>query len=140
MPHEGINDIIRKWNGNSEGYPYSISYLNPAADDAIEDKIMYARYDGSTCAHSATSYSPIVENDEFMHIVLVKQGTKLRHYLNGTLVEEFADNTSCSVANTANVTIGCRGNLLRFFKGKIDDIRFYNRAITEAEVANLFVE
>jgi hypothetical protein len=140
VPHEGINDILRKWNGNAEGYPFSISYLNTLADDANEDKFIYVRYDGQGCANAPTSYSPTIDNDEFLHIVLVKQGTKLRHYLNGSLIQEFTDNTSCSTANTADMTIGCRGNLVRFFKGKIDDVRIYNRSISDAEVANLFVE
>lgn len=137
---ERINDIIRKWNGNEEGYPYSISYLNTNADDANEDKFLYVRYDGQACAHAPTSYSTTVTNDEFAHIVLVKQGTTLKHYLNGTLLQEFTDNTSCSTGNTADLTIGCRGNLVRYFKGKIDDIRIYGRAVSKAEVASLYVE
>jgi hypothetical protein len=137
VPHEGTNDILHKWNENADGYPFSISYLNPLASSQ-QDKIAYARYDG--CANVPTSYSPAIEDDEFIHIVLVKQGTNLRHYLNATLIQEFTDNTSCSTSNTADMTIGCRGNLVHFFKGKIDDIRIYNRPITAAEVANLFVE
>ena len=137
---EGINDIIRKWNGDTEGYPYSISYLNTNADDANEDKFIYARYDGSACTNTPTSYSPLVTNDEFSHIVLVKQGTTLKHYLNGTLIQEFTDNTSCGTSNTADLTIGCRGNLVRYFKGKIDDIRIYSRSVSEAEVASLYIE
>ena len=77
---------------------------------------------------------------KFIHIALVKQGTKLRHYLNGEVIQEFTDNTSCSTSNTADMTIGCRGNLVGSSKGKIDDIRIYNRSISDAEVANLFVE
>ena len=139
VPHEGINDILRKWNGNAEGYPFSISYLNTTADPIV-DKILYARYDGQGCANAPTAYSPAIDNDEFIHIALVKQGTKLRHYLNGELIQEFTDNTSCSTSNTADMTIGSRGNLVRFFKGKIDDIRIYNRSISDGEVASLFVE
>jgi hypothetical protein len=29
-------------------------------------------YDGQACAHAPTSYSTVVTNDEFVHIVLVK--------------------------------------------------------------------
>lgn len=140
VPNEGINDILRKWNGNHEGYPFAIGYLNPLAADAYEDKIIYVRYDGQGCANAPTSYSPIINNDVFLHIVLVKQGGILRQYLNNILIQEFADNTSCSVGNTADMTIGCRGNLVRFFKGKIDDIRIYSRAISNSEVANLYNE
>lgn len=140
VPHEGINDILRKWTGNAEGYPFAIAYLNTLADDANEDKIIYARYDGQGCSNSPTSYSTTIENDVFQHIVLVKEGNKLRHYLNNTLIQEITDNTSCSTSNTADMTIGSRGNLVRFFKGKIDDIRIYGRAISTGEVAELFSE
>jgi hypothetical protein len=142
-PHEGINDILRKWNGNAEGYPFSISYLNTLADDAHEDKILYVRYDGQGCGNAPTSYSPLITNDTFVHVVLIKVNGKLRHYLNNVLVAEIDDTTDasgCSVGNTANMTIGCRGNLVRFFKGKIDDIRIYGRGISESEVASLYAE
>lgn len=143
VPHEGINDILRKWNGTAEGYPFSLSYLNTEAADDKEDKLLYVRYDGQGCANAPTSYSPTITNDVFLHIVLVKNGSSLKHYLNNVLIAEFVDTTdgsSCSIGNTADMTIGCRGNLVRFFKGKIDDIRIYSRAITSAEVTNLFQE
>jgi hypothetical protein len=139
-PHDGINDILRKWNGNAQGYPFSISYLNPLADDLHEDKILIVRYDGQVCGNFPTTYTPTITNDTFLHIVLIKEGDKLRHYLNNVLIAEITDTTSCSVSNTADMTIGCRGNLVRFFKGKIDDIRIYSRAITAAEVSGLYAE
>jgi hypothetical protein len=67
----------------------------------------------------------------------------LRQYINNVLISEFIDYThgsSCSIANTTDVTIGCRGNMVRFFEGKIDDIRIYNRAISPTEVQTLFLE
>ncbi len=140
VPNEGINDILRKWNGNAEGYPFAIGYLNELADDANEDKITYVRYDGQACNNGPTSYSPTIENDKFLHIVLVKEGSTLRHYLNNVLIQEFVDATSCETGNTADMTIGCRGNLVRFFKGKIDDIRIYGRTVSSDEIAQLYAE
>jgi hypothetical protein len=35
------------------------------------------------------------------------------------------------------MTIGARGQLVRFFTGKIDDIRIYNRALNEKEITLL---
>ena len=137
QPHEGINDILRKWNGDAAGYPFSISYLNPLADDAFEDKIIYARYDGQGCGNIANTYSPNITNDTFVHIVMVKDGNKIRTYLNNVFAGEITDPTTCSIANDADMTIGSRGNLVRFFKGKIDDIRIYGRALSETEIGNL---
>ena len=137
-PHEGLNDILRKWNGDTQGYPFGISYLNTLADDAVEDRIVYARYDGQACGQNATTHSAPITNDTFVHLVMARSGNKIRTYVNGVLTEEITDPTSCSVANDANMTIGSRGNLVRFFKGTIDDIRIYDRALTEAEVSSLY--
>jgi hypothetical protein len=139
-PHDGINDILRKWNGDAAGYPFSISYLNTLADDSHEDRILYARYDGQICDNRTAGYSPVVANDSFLHIVVVKEGDMLRNYLNNVLIEEITDPVSCSIENNANMTIGCRGNLVRFFKGKIDDVRIYDRALAPGEVGNLYGE
>lgn len=133
----GINDIIRKWTGNAEGYPFGISYLNPLADDAKEDRILYARYDGQLCDNVLETHSVTVTNNTFIHVVMIKEGGTIRHYLNNEMVAEVTDPTTCTTANTADITIGCRGNLVRFFKGKIDDIRIYDRALTKNEVAQL---
>ena len=139
-PEGGINDILRKWNGDAQGYPFAISYLNPLADDFQEDKILYARYDGQICGQTATTHSPTITNDTFIHIVLVKENDKIRTYLNNVLIAEVTDPTTCNTGNNADMTIGCRGNLVRFFKGKIDDIRIYGRVLSETEVANLYGE
>ena len=93
-------------------------YSSPAIiNDSNEDKFIYARYDGKGCANTPTSYSPTIDNDVFLHIVLVKQGTKLRHYLTVALFRIYRQHFK-QTSNTADMTIGCHGNLVRFFKGK----------------------
>jgi hypothetical protein len=133
-----INNILRKWNGNAEGYPFSISYLN--STNPSPNRFLCVRYDGSVCLNGPTSYSGVLTNYAYMNLTFLKQGNKLRQYINGILVEEFLDTTVCSTSNSADMTFGCLGNLLRFFKGKIDDVRIYNRALTAGEVATLSAE
>ncbi len=43
----GINDILRKWSGDAQGYPFSISFLNEASSEP--EKLLIARYDGYGC-------------------------------------------------------------------------------------------
>ena len=140
LPENGINDILRKWNGNAEGYPFSISYLNPLADDFQEDRFLYARYDGQGCNNSAVAHSPLVTNERYIHIVMLRDGNKIRTYMDNEMTGEVTDPTVCPTGNTADMTIGARGNLVRFFKGRIDDIRIYDRALTDVEIANLYWE
>ena len=141
VPHSGINDILRKWTGNAEGYPFSISYLNSKADEGKQNKIICVRYDSQLCRNSPTTFSPVIANDRFIHIVLVKEGGRMKHYVNKKLVEEITDTTNparCKAGNSADMTIGCRGNLVRFFRGVIDDVRIYERALTQKEINTVY--
>lgn len=135
-----INDIFRKWNGDAQGYPFGLSYLNEQQPVGQQNKFLHVRYDGSSCGNVPASYSPAANTNIFHHIVLTKEGSVLRHYLNNILVDELVDNASCNTTNNANITIGARSSLVRFFTGKIDDIRVYNRKLTTSEIDALFKE
>jgi len=74
------------------------------------------------------------------HLVFVKDGYYVRAYLNGVLQDE-------TLLTTSNVNY-CDPNLYiaryaaggRFFSGKIDDIRMYNRVISNSEIYALYDE
>jgi hypothetical protein len=133
QPEGGINDILRKWSGDTQGYPFSISFLNETSSQP--EKILLARYDGSACVNSLNAFSNVVARSVFHHVVMVKKGTTVSLYVNGVLASSVVDNTSCSTANDSHMTIGARGQLVRFFTGKIDDIRIYNRAVSTKEIS-----
>lgn len=133
-----IFDILRKWSGDSQGYPYSISFLNENATQ--QNKFMIVRYDGSGCLNAPTLYSPVINSETWHHIVMVKEGTTIFQYLDNIKVAETIDNTSCTTTNNSHITIGSRGQLVTFFNGKIDDIRFYNRALSLTDIQSLFEE
>lgn len=134
----GINDILRKWSGDAQGYPFSISFLNETSTDP--EKILLARYDGQACGNAALAFSQPVQRGSFLHITQVKKGTELKLYINGVLASTVTDPTTCSTSNDSHMTIGARGQLARFFTGKIDDIRIYNRALNQKEVSWLSAE
>lgn len=134
-----IGDIVRKWTGNSEGYPYSISFLNDKA--SVPNSFIFARYDGTTCANSAVGYSPAIDDDNtWHHLVQIRRGAVIYNYVDGVQVSEVDDETSCATTNNSQITIGCRGQLATFFAGKIDDVRFYSRALTDKEINILYQE
>lgn len=57
-------------------------------------------------------------------------------YVNG--VQVFSDSGSAGGANSEVLGIGIGGNGFGYFKGLIDEVRIYNRALTAAEVAGLY--
>lgn len=139
QPTNQIFDIVRKWIGNAEGYPFSISYTNSLSP--VPDRFFVARYDGAACNNAPTLSSNIVMGDRYYHVVLVKNGNLLKLFVDKILVSETSDTTNgggCSETNTSHVTVGCRGQLVRFYKGLVDDLRFYDRALTQEEINKLF--
>jgi Concanavalin A-like lectin/glucanases superfamily len=139
-PSGSIFDIIRKWNGNnSNGYPYSISFINEHASPP--NRFLIVRYDGQICQNIPTMYStPVTDYEGWHHLVMIKEGSRMKFYLNNELVADIEDTSSCNTSNNIHMTIGSRGQLVRFFTGKIDDVRFYNRAVSASEVDILFHE
>jgi len=140
QPEGPINDILRKWKGDTQGYPFAISFNNERAPAGFEQSFLGAQYDGSACRTTPTITSDSISYNTFHHIVLQRVGQTLQLFVDNALADTIESFPSCHTDNDAPMTIGCRGQLVRFFKGKIDDIRIYNRHLTVDEITQLFRE
>jgi glucose/arabinose dehydrogenase/chitodextrinase len=67
------------------------------------------------------------------HVALTYDGSMLRLYVNGVLVVSEAQ-TGGIQTNTNPLSIGGNGPYGEFFQGVIDDVRVYNRALSQAEI------
>jgi hypothetical protein len=72
--------------------------------------------------------------NRWYHIVLVKDINSYSFYINGTYKHKLE--ITKDISNTQDLYIG--GNPYGYFKGKIDDIRIYNRALSETEITQLY--
>ncbi len=79
--------------------------------------------------------SEIPENS-YSHIVLVYDGNKLRLYKNGILIESVSK--TGIVHNNPNADISTVYTNIWYYQGKLDDMRFYNRALTDEEIQELY--
>lgn len=104
--------------------------------------LAYGLYAGSTGASRPNGwfgqqgiYGPAaISTTAWTHLALVKDATTLRLYVNGTLVATTPSTLSAPVT-ARSLRIG--GNAVwpgEFFKGLIDEVRVYGRALTAAEV------
>ena len=75
----------------------------------------------------------------WVHLVGTYDGTTLKLYSNNVLIGTSTGSLNLS-SITQNLFFGKEGALGRFFKGKLDDIRIYNRAINACDVDSLFNE
>jgi hypothetical protein len=96
----------------------------------------------NTASSSATSVSSkqLPALNEWIHITYTRSNTDIKMYING--VEKASVTTNSYLpkyANNARLTIGTRYNMIEgFFQGAMDEVRIYDRALSAAEVQELF--
>jgi hypothetical protein len=79
-----------------------------------------------------------ISDDTWYHIVAVRDGDDLKLYINGSL--QISDTTNlCTNLNNSPVYIGVSTYTdAAGYNGAVDDVRIYNRALSDAEIATLF--
>ncbi|MCF7973914.1 MAG: discoidin domain-containing protein [Phycisphaerae bacterium] len=108
-------------------------FNNNAADNDFQFDVDgtdpgFYRYNGT----GGSGLFGIVTN-EWVHLAMSCDGSQTRIYYNGLYV------TSISAANTqfGQIAVGVNRGMATVFNGAIDDVRLYNRALSDGEVAGL---
>lgn len=100
-------------------------------------RIAFFFHNGSGFVGAGTITS--VLDDRWHHIAGVFTGTALQIYMDGVLHDSFASSAPV-MNNTRAVNIGATwggGNFHRFFRGLIDEVGFFNRALSAQEIQDL---
>lgn len=86
---------------------------------------------------AVSSLAPVPLN-KFFNVAVTLSPTEFKAYINGKLQTTIAAPPQ-PVLNNYNATIGAGGyySLSNFFKGVIDEVRIYNRALTPTEIRDL---
>jgi len=93
--------------------------------------IIYWTSTGSITTSTATSGS----NNSWDHVVVTKEGTSVKIYLNGAVDVSGTINHSIT---GGNFSIGGRSDGLYCFKGKIDEASVWTRALSASEISELY--
>jgi len=134
----GNTNIVRKDNVNEGGTRYIFALLSSSTSN--NDKPNFGVYDNGI---SNNAKSPTALTTGWHHIVGTRNaGTSIKLYVDGQLVDNVADPTSGVQGGTTNLTLGGVKNsvfpLSEKFTGKLDEVRIYNRALSPAEVKQLY--
>ena len=88
---------------------------------------------------SVSSTDSLVEGDWY-HVVGTRTGTTTRLYIDG-IVETITSTSSQTVTNALSKIIGddSDGDYDRRYEDLIDDVRLYNRALTQKEITNNYL-
>jgi hypothetical protein len=154
---DGIDDYINAGNGTSLNITGSITieaWIRPSklATSYIAKKASQSSTDGYELSLSSTgkaffrvnqktssnSYrvdtidSYPITNTTWVHLVGIYNGSHLQIYLNGTLQNSVLGPSNI-LSNTDNLEIGGPDGSA-YFKGGIDEVRIWNRALTPQEI------
>lgn len=99
-----------------------------------------ARYDG--CKNDPTLTYPMkIGDDQWHSVAVVKKGTDLFLFLDGKQVAKTLDRTTvaCGTQNSSDIYIGCEHPQQNrvWFDGSIDELAFYDYALSSSQVEAL---
>jgi len=111
-------------------------------DDTVTDKIMFHLYSGGTGYGPAQTTIPGLST--WFHFAIVRSGTNMILYVNGSAVHTVAAGATPDVTTTTDLMFGAvdydgtappTPGVLDFFDGSLDEVALWDRAITAVEVA-----
>jgi hypothetical protein len=122
----GFDPIIMKSNGSDNAFMYRMNATTT--------------YFGSAFNHWGTHLSAgrSIPLQEWHHVATVFNGTTIKFYFDGVLVDTQPMALTITPDNRA-LTIGAdQPGVPEFFNGKIDDVHLYSRALSDADILELF--
>lgn len=141
-PDPAYHTIIMKRDVSitpTDDWPWglSISYIDGGSGTEFKKLFATRRSTGTVDYKSSTNQ---VELNTWQHVVIVVENDVQSIYINGIL-DSSSQFTLPQLSSTKNMNIGwsLRSGLEQF-KGKIDDIRMYSRALSSQEVQALYFE
>ena len=119
-PHRGLG-LGYSYNGSRKIYFFN--QIDPTSNgnwDIVDDKFNYT-----------------IAINNWINIIILKKGVTFTYYVNGNI-----DKSTSLIQNPSSTLVSMRIGAItcctpEYFNGKIDDIRFYNRALNETEITYL---
>jgi gliding motility-associated-like protein len=81
----------------------------------------------------------VVKEKEWHMVTLVADEDSARHYLDGKFIGSFKNGTNTSMAGNQSALLGTSRVFDRFYKGRIDDVRIYDRTLGVDEIMRLYL-
>jgi hypothetical protein len=120
-------------------YPNDRGYFIEYVSGEPQPVLRFMVRDTTSNANDFMLPAPICA-DQWFHIAGVRSGSVNRIYLNGALLgeQEAGSNVDIGIGGTARIggLLGLSGNA-RFFRGRLDEVSLYGRALSEDEIYRL---
>tara|TARA_R110000787_G_scaffold675_1_gene2456 strand:- start:274 stop:1455 length:1182 start_codon:yes stop_codon:yes gene_type:complete len=150
MVFDGVDDYVSVNALSSTNHTFSVWVYPPTSSvtrhiidtrDGGDDGIRLAFDTSSQVTYNLNSVSLTTSStwaNEWVHVIGTYDGTTQKLYLNGVL--EQSATTSQTVSTTVSSIIGARSfsSLTNYFDGLINDLAFWDEALTATEVTALY--
>ena len=110
--------------------PFSSHTPNSSGIQIDVDGTSPGNYRSNTNQAPGPAFGPVTT--DWIHLALVGQGTNVLYYYNGTWANTYTYSTDELLFN--EFIIGTSRNRVNHFDGTIDDLRVYDRALTQVEI------
>jgi hypothetical protein len=128
-PAGGAGDQVllgKHWNTSmtSPYYQYGVELQSGATTPVFEI--------GTSSGVRSASMGKALSTSQWSHLAIVFNGTTVQFYVNGALSS--TQNLSATITARPNpLRMGADANTSQFYRGLLDDVRIYNRALTPQE-------
>ena len=145
---DGSNDIVTtSLPMNTVGSPYTVTFWYNCHSNGTPFMIGSPSTSNAFLTYHATNYFSVgkygselvntnvgVVDNVWNHVVVTNDGSTMTVYYNGVSI---GTNTSLPTPNNDNAYIG-GADSIQFFDGEIDDMSYWSRVLTSAEVTTLY--
>ncbi len=161
LKFDGVNDYVNIGNPSAlqltgnltiSFWAYAINFSKPARQNpidkayggefamTIEPSGTQSYYHGTAGAEAgpfmSCTWNNVWESNKWIHIALVRDvsAKTVKLYKNGTLIGGSCGSWMTPSISSQNITIG--DGYVNVFNGTIDEVRIYNRTLTQSEIQN----
>ncbi len=139
MPNDVLWAIVgNQYDTNCSGVSLMLdSRSNPDSQTAVRRHVHFQLGDTTQCSTSwhCTNSNSVVPESQWVHIAATRKANEPGHiYYNGVIQPSSSKAWNGDLVFTAPWSIGRQADLSRFFKGKIDEVRVWNRALSQDEI------
>jgi hypothetical protein len=118
--------LAKAWNAtmSSPYYQYGLELLGGTVP---------VFYVGTTGGVQSASMGSALALNQWSNLAVVFNGSHVQFYVNGALSTTLALSASITARGNA-LRLGADADIQQFFEGSLDDVRIYERALTQAEI------
>ncbi len=136
-PTDGVSAVVISIGDISTGVHQTVNVNNDYINSITGWSV--GGYNNGTPRTSTVQKGVIQAKNVWYHVVAIRNSNNITMYLNGQLVGNTPTNgTTPDYGSSSAFVIGMRCDLTQPFRGDIDDILIYNRALTADEVLEIY--